>query len=319
MANQARVISFRCPARSSMPRELPPTSSLRAFSRAARTLSFKRAAEELHVSPSALSRQIQALEEHLGIALFQRLNPGLALTEEGLRYLRAVDTALAQLEAAQDQFGRQRPLRVSALESFSESWLVPNLKDFETAHPDVQIELEATLRYADFTRDAVDVAIRFGTGPWDGLHSEPILDLDFFPVCSPEIAAGEPPLRRPADLAHHTLIHVAQTPDAWEQWLRTVGVEFEARRNVTYDHVSIALSAAEAGQGVAISTAILCAQRVGAQRLCRPFRETARSEATYHFVCRPENLETSRVTALRDWLVERLARVVAPPASADAN
>jgi LysR family transcriptional regulator, glycine cleavage system transcriptional activator len=302
-----------------MPRELPPTSSLRAFARAARTLSFKRAAQELHVSPSALSRQIQGLEGHLGVALFQRLNPGLALTPDGQRYLRAVDAALAQLEAAQDQFDAHRPLRVSALESFSESWLVPNLKEFETTHPDVPIELEATLRYADFARDAVDVAIRFGTGPWDGLHSEPLLDLDFFPVCSPALAAGDPPLRHPADLAHHTLIHVAQTPGAWTQWLRAVGVAFDARRNVTYDHVSIALSAAESGQGVAVSTAILCAQRIAAKRLCRPFPETARSEATYHFVCRPESLESPRVTALRDWLVERLARADAPPASADAN
>jgi LysR family glycine cleavage system transcriptional activator len=303
-----------------MPRELPPTLSLRAFSRAARTLSFKRAAEELHVSPSALSRQIQALEEHLGAALFQRLNPGLALTEAGRRYLAAVDAALAQLEAAQDQFRpEERPLRVSALVSFSESWLIPNLKDFETAHPDLEIELEATLRYADFTRDAVDVAIRFGTGPWEGLHSEPILDLDFFPVCSPDLAAGHPPLRRPGDLAHHTLIHVAQTPEAWPQWLRAAGVAFDPRRTVTYDHVSIALSAAESGQGVAISTAILCAQRIRAKRLCRPFRETARSAATYHFVCRPEGLESPRITALRDWLVDRLARVDAPRAIADAD
>ena len=101
--------------------------------------------------------------------LFQRLNPGLALTDEGRRYLEAVDAALAQLEAAQDLLApRPRPLRVSALESFSESWLVPNLPDFERAHPDVEIELEATLRYADFERDAVDVAIRFGRGPVGG-------------------------------------------------------------------------------------------------------------------------------------------------------
>src|SRR5262245_47570238 len=183
-----------------MSRELPPTSSLRAFARAARTLSFKRAAAELHVSPSALSRQIQALEAHLGVALFHRANPGLELTDEGRCYLRTVDAVLAQLEAAQDELGPQsRPLRVSALESFSESWLVPNWKDFEAAHPGVEVELEATLRYADFTREAIDVAIRFGTGPWDGLHSEPILDLDFFPVCSPQLAAGDPPLRVPAD------------------------------------------------------------------------------------------------------------------------
>ena len=303
-----------------MARDLPPTASLRAFARAAHTLSFKRAAQELHISASALSRQIQALEAHLGVALFQRLNPGLALTEEGQRYRAAVDAALAQLETAQDALGvPSRPLRVSALESFSESWLVPNLKDFEAAHPGVTIELEATLRYADFARDAVDVAIRFGTGPWDGLHSEPILDLDFFPVSSAALAAGDPPLRRPADLAHHTLIHVVQTPDAWSAWLRAAGVALEPRRHVTYDHAGIALSAAEAGQGVALSAMILCAQRLAAKRLVRPFREIARSDATYQFVCRPESLGAPRVTAFRDWLVERLARADAPPASADAN
>jgi LysR family glycine cleavage system transcriptional activator len=304
-----------------MPRDLPPISSLRAFSRAARTLSFKRAAAELCLSPSALSRQIQALEEHLGVRLFQRLNPGLALSEEGRSYLEAADAALARLEAAQDLLSpRPRPVRVSALESFSESWLVPNLPDFERAHPELEIELEATLRYADFTRDRVDVAIRFGTGPWEGLHGEPIVDLDFFPVCSPGLAAGDPPLRRPADLAQHTLIHVAQTPDAWAVWLRAAGVAgLAARREVTYDHVSIALSAAESGQGVALSTPILCAQRLRARRLRRPFRVAARSAATYHFVCRPESLDDPRVTALRDWLVERLSPARAPRASALAK
>jgi LysR family glycine cleavage system transcriptional activator len=304
-----------------MPRDLPPISSLRAFSRAARTQSFKRAAAELHVSASALSRQIQALEEHLGVRLFQRLNPGLALTEEGRRYLEAADAALAQLEAAQERLApRARPLRVSALESFSESWLVPNLPDFERAHPELEIELEATLRYADFTRDAVDVAIRFGTGPWPGLHGEPIVDLDFFPVCSPGLAAGETAPRRPADLAAHTLIHVAQTPDAWPVWLCAAGVpELAARRQVTYDHVALALAAAESGQGVALSTPILCAQRLRARRLRRLFRVAVRSAATYHFVCRPESLGDPRVTALRDWLVERLARPDAPRASADAK
>jgi LysR family glycine cleavage system transcriptional activator len=304
-----------------MPRELPPIASLRAFSRAARTLSFKRAAAELHVSPSALSRQIHGLEEHLGVPLFRRLNPGLALTDEGRRYLEAADEALARLEVAQDLFApRARPLRVSALESFSESWLIPNLPDFERAHPALEIELEATLRYADFSRDRVDVAIRFGVGPWEGLHGEPIVDLDFFPVCSPALAAGDPPLRRPAHLARHVRIHVAQTPQAWQTWLRAAGVaDLEPLRNVTYDHVSLALAAAESGQGVALSPPILCAQRLREKRLCRPFRESVRSEATYHFVCRPESLADPRIAALRDWLVERLAKAVAGPASADAK
>ncbi|HEY0300216.1 MAG TPA: LysR substrate-binding domain-containing protein, partial [Rhizomicrobium sp.] len=234
-----------------MPTELPATASLRAFSLAARWLSFKRAADELHLSPSALSRQIQALEEHLGVPLFRRLNPGLELTDEGHRYLVEVDAVLERLEAAQRQFAADAaPLRISALETFSENWLIPNLPDFERAHPGIELRIEATLRYADFSRDPVDVAIRFGRGPWEGLHSEPIVELDYFPVCSPALVGGEPPLHSAADLARHTLIHVEQTPDAWAAWLSAAGADgLTVRRNVTYDHVGIALSAAASGQG----------------------------------------------------------------------
>ena len=292
-----------------MPRDLPPTASLRAFSRSAHGLSFKRAAAELHLSPSALSRQIQGLEAHLGVKLFRRLNPGLELTDEGHRYLAVVDAVLEQLFAAQDALAPQsRPLRVSTLQSFSESWLVPNLADFERAHPGSHVELEATLRYADFAREPVDVAIRFGRGPWEGLHSEPLVELRFFPVASPALAAGDPGLREPADLAHHTLIHGQQTPDAWAAWLRAAGVpDLQPRRNVTYDHVALALAAAESSQGVALSTPILCGRRISEGKLVRPFEVSVRSDETYHFVCRPEDLREPRIAVFRQWLFDRLA------------
>jgi LysR family transcriptional regulator, glycine cleavage system transcriptional activator len=292
-----------------MPRDLPPTASLRAFSRSAHGLSFKRAAVELHLSPSALSRQIQGLEAHLGVKLFRRLNPGLELTEEGERYLVVVDAVLEQLFAAQDALAPQlRPLRVSTLQSFSESWLVPNLADFERAHPEIHVEIEATLRYADFARDPVDVAIRFGRGPWNGLHSEPLVDLRFFPVASPALVASEPGLRAPADLAHHTLIHGQQTPGAWSAWLRAAGVpDLEPKRNVTYDHVALALAAAEAGQGVALSTPILVGRRIAEGKLERPFPLSVHWDETYHFVCRPADLQEPRIAAFREWLTGRLA------------
>lgn len=303
-----------------MQRDLPPTSALRAFSRAAHSLSFKRAAAELHLSASALSRQIGGLEALLGVKLFRRLNPGLELTDEGVRYLAVVDPVLERLFSAQEELApRGRPLRISALESFSESWLVPHLPDFERANPGIELAIEATLRYADFARDPVDVAIRFGDGPWEGLHSERLVELDVFPVASPALAEGSPPLREPGDLAQHTLIHVAQTPDAWALWLDAAGVPaLEPRRHVTYDHVALALSAAESGQGVAVSTPILCERRLREGKLVRPFRETARSKETYHFVCRPDDLADPRIAAFRAWLVASLA-AVANPASAGAK
>ena len=261
-----------------MSEELPPIAALRAFARSARTLSFKAAAAELHLSPSALSRQIQSLEEHLGVALFRRLNPGLELTEAGLRYVTTVDQVLKDLRAAQDSLAPkpEAALRISTLESFSAQWLIPNLPAFEKAHPEIPLEIEATLRYADFARDPVDVAIRFGTGPWDGLHHEPLVDLSFFPVCSPALADGNPPLRTAADLAGHTLIHVSQVPEAWGSWLRGAGVpDLEPRREATYDHVGIALSAAESGQGVALSARLLCGAELAAGRLVAPLARRA--------------------------------------------
>ena len=289
--------------------ELPPIAFLRAFSRAAQTLSFKEAAAELNLSPSAVSRQIQSLEAHLGVALFRRLNPGLEITSEGRRYLESVNRVLGDLRRAQESLllPGSGPLRVSALESFTEIWLIPHLADFERVHPGIQLQVEATLRYADFERDPVDVAIRFGTGPWGDLHSEPIVDLTYFPVCSPALREASP-LRAPADLQRQTIIHVSQTPNAWSDWLREAGLDgLEPVRAVTYDHLSIALSAAEAGHGVALCSHFLCEQRLAAGRLCEPFDVRARSEQTYHLVCRPEGLEDPRIVALRDWLVEGLA------------
>jgi LysR family glycine cleavage system transcriptional activator len=147
-----------------MPEDLPPTALLRAFSRVAETLSLKEAAADLHLSPSAVSRQIQSLEAYLGVTLFRRLNPGLEITDEGRRYLRTVNRVLGELRRAQQELtpSHSGPLRVSALESFTESWLIPHLSDFEHAHPGIELQIEATLRYADFERDPVDVAIRFG-------------------------------------------------------------------------------------------------------------------------------------------------------------
>jgi len=293
-----------------MPDALPSTASLQAFVAAARTLSFKEAAAALHVSPSALSRQIQGLEEQLGVALFVRRNPGLSLTEAGERYLATAERVLRELREASAALapGRAGPLRVSALESFSANWLVPRLPEFHARHPGIEIELEATLRYADFDRDPVDVAIRFGVGPWAELHAEPIVDLDFFPVCSPALRDGEPGLREPGDLARHPWIHVSQVPDAWADWARAIGQPgLHGTRDLRFDHVGIALSAAASGQGVAISSPLLIGAHVQDGRLCVPFDLPVRSASTYHLVCRPESLDDPRIVALRDWLVDALA------------
>lgn len=290
--------------------DLPSISTLRAFSAAARTLSFKAAAEELHVSASALSRQIQALESHLDTRLFRRLNPGLELTDDGERYLAGIDRGLRQLREAQAGIvpRSKRTLRISALESFSARWLIPHLPEFEAKHPEVPLEIEATLRYADLRRDPVDVAIRFGRGPWEGVHAEPLFDTIYFPVCSPRLADADPPLREVRDLENHTLIHVSQVSGAWRHWLDVAGEpSLRPGRETTYDHVGIALSAAESGQGVALSTEFLCGAEIESGRLIVPIDVRVPSDETYHLVCLEESLDDPRVTAFRDWLVASFA------------
>ena len=134
------------------------------------------------------------------------------------------------------------------------------------------------------------------------------MDLAFTPLCTPSLRDGEPPLRAVADLAAHTLIHVAQVPGAWRDWLRDAGLpELRGQREVTYDHVGIALSAAEAGQGVALGSGILAERELREGRLCMPFALRVPSRETYHLVCREEGLADPRIAALRDWLVAELA------------
>ena len=293
-----------------MAEDFPQLSFLQAFAKAAETLSFKDAADELHLSPSALTRRIQALEERLGVAVFRRLNPGLELTPEGRRYLEPVLRVLAEMRRASEAIhpSLSQPLRISALESFTEAWLIPHLPDFERLHPGIELQIAATLSYADFDRDPVDVAIRFGKGPWGSLHGEPLVDLRYLPVCSPVLMHGDRALKEPGDLAQHTLIRVSQVLQAWPAWLEAAGIgDLVAAKTVTYDHLSIALSAAESGQGVTLCAPFLCARRLASGRLCVPFEIPLLSDSTYHLVCRPESLGDPRIVALRDWMVDALA------------
>ncbi|MCR9096121.1 MAG: LysR substrate-binding domain-containing protein [bacterium] len=203
--------------------------------------------------------------------------------------------------------GREGPLRLSTLESFSANWLVPNLPDFHARHPEIEIELEATLRYADLERDEADVAIRFGVGPWGDLHAEPIVDLAFFPVCAPTLLEADPPFRTAGDVARFPWIHVEQVPNAWRDWCRHAGCrDLAPPSELHFDHVGIALSAAASGQGIALSSPVLAGPALARGELVAPLDLACPSRATYCLVCKTEALDDPRITALRDWLVDAL-------------
>lgn len=190
-----------------MPRPIPPLNPLRAFEVAARHLSFTRAAEELCVTPSAVSHQIKVLEENLGIALFVRDTKSLILTSAGKAYLPGVQEAFRQLVQATYRVQRERAVQALKLNlppTFAVKWLIPRMKRFMARHPDIDLRVSTSKNMSDFERDDVDVEVRYGRGEYSGLHAELCLPVEVTPVCSPALLNDRPPLTRADDLRHYT-------------------------------------------------------------------------------------------------------------------
>ena len=258
-----------------MARQIPPLTALRAFEAAGRHLSFTKAADELHVTQAAISHQVKSLEKYLGLKLFRRLNRTLLLTDAGQLYLPPLTDAFEGITRAthrlRQHLGRAR-LTVSVLPSFAAGWLVPRLGRFRQRCPDVDLRIDPTNSLTDFRRDDVELGILYGRGNYPGLRTDRLMREEFFPVCSPRLLEGPAPLRDPADLTHHTLLHDDMTVD-WRTWLLAAGVEgVDAERGITVTDSSMLLRAAIAGQGVALARSVLAADEIASGRLVRPVR-----------------------------------------------
>ncbi len=296
-----------------MTRRLPPLNALRAFETAARHLSIKKAAEELHLTPAAISQQVRTLEDHIGRQLFRRITRGLVLTEAGAAAAPLLTEGLdrlAEAAARMQDVPQSRILTVSVAPSLASKWLVPRLERFREAHPDFDIRLDATNALSNFKEDGVDVALRFGGGSYRGLHAERLLAETAFPVCSPHLLERGPPLEAPSDLAAHTLLHIqwamdSETAPNWQMWLRAAGVDtVDPSRGPRFSHDSMAVQAAIEGQGVALAVSTLVVDDLTAGRLVRPFPPVL-SEVTefgYYLVYPGEKAADPRVGAFRDWI-----------------
>jgi len=302
-----------------MSRRLPPLNALRAFEAAARHLSFSKAAEELHVTPAAISHQVKALEGHLGVELFRRLNRALLLTEAGqacLPGLREGFDHLARAVDAVQAWDTRRPLTVSTAPSFGAKWLVPRLERFRQANPGIEVRVDASPELIDFAREDVDVAVRYGTGDYPGLHVERLLVEEVYPVCSPRLLEGSRPLRVPDDLRHHTLLHVdwQQQPEAWpdwSMWLRAAGVAgVDPTKGPHFSMSTMAAQAAIEGHGVALGSSVLLRDDLAAGRLVKPFELRFPVDFAYYLVYPESHGERPKVIAFREWL---LAEVGAEP------
>jgi len=289
-----------------MPRRLPPLNALRAFEAAARLLSFTRAADELAVTQAAVSHQIKALEEWIGVPLFRRVNRGLLLTDAGQALLSVLRDALDRIAAATERLRagpRTGQLVVSALPSFAAKWLVPRLPRFQAAHPNIELHLHAAVALVDFTRDPVDLALRFGAGRWAGVEAIRLLDEEVTPVCSPALLAGGHPLREPADLRHYTLLHDDFELD-WQTWLDAAGVSgVDASRGPRFTGSDHLVQAALAGHGIALGRGALVADDLAAGRLVRPFALSLPSEWAYYIVYPAGAGNRPKIAAFRDWIL----------------
>jgi LysR family transcriptional regulator, glycine cleavage system transcriptional activator len=294
-----------------MARRLPPLNSLRAFEAAARHLSFTRAAEELHVTPAAISHQIKALEDHLGVKLFRRLSRAVRLTEAGQACVADLSDAFDRMAVALERLRTQEcsgSLTVSTSPALAAKWLVPRLERFQQLHPEIDVRVAAAIRLVDFAREDVDVAIRYGRGSYPGLRAELLLTNEVVPVCAPGLLEGPCPLRTPQDLRHHTLLHddTATTDGAypnWPMWLRAAGLEdVDPARGPRFDYPGLVLDAAAAGRGVALALSTVAAADLVAGRLVTPFAVAAPTPFAYYVVCPEATAERPKVAAFRRWL-----------------
>ncbi|MGB8397722.1 LysR substrate-binding domain-containing protein [Bradyrhizobium sp.] len=288
-------------------------TALLAFERAASHLSFRRAARDLSLSPSAISHQIRGLEAQFGVKLFVRGTRSVRLTADGERYLAKVSVALASLrEASRDMLRHRRDsgseLWISALPFFTSTVLIPALPDFKRHNPGLTLRIEATHQYADFNASRVDVAIRYGREHATGLKFEPLVQVRGMPVCAPAlIKAG---LRRPQDLSRQVLIHLTTQPRAWPAWLKEAGIpDITPRGHLWLDSVPAMLEAAEHGLGVTLAMAPLIKARPGyGRKLVAPFEFEAAHSETIYLVSRTEQTRDRRIGAVRRWITEAVSR-----------
>lgn len=289
-----------------MVRRLPPLKALPAFEIAADRLSFSAAAADLNLTHGAVSRQIKALEDHLGVALFRRLNRRIELTEAGASLLPPVREALHQLEAGAAKVvaqPRQGPLVVSCLATFMMRWLIPRLYGFSAAHPGIEVRLSAAHAPVEFARDGVDIAIRIGEPPWPpGVSAHPFLEEQAGPVCAPGWLASAA-LKRPVDLKRHPLLHTETRPSAWPDWLAATGVGgIDPSGGIRFEHTYFSLEAAAGGLGVAIGSLPLVADDLRSGRLVAPFG-FAPSGRSYCLLTARKSAGIAKVKAFRQWVL----------------
>ena len=296
---------------------MPPLNALRAFEAAARHLSFKKAADELNVTPAALSHQIRGLEDFLQTKLFHRRTRRVELAEAGRLIQPEVSEGFESLQRAVRRLVHSHDdnvIVVTAGPAFSAKWLAPRLYRFVAAHPEIDLRIAANLALTEFRGDGIDAAIRFGSGDYPGLFSELLFEDVMLPMCSPSLLQGASPIRTPADLRHATLIHdeslvhiAPEAPD-WRSWLQLAGVDgVDAGRGLRFNLADHAIDAAVEGAGVVLARKVLAQRDLDSGRLVAPFGMEMNVKRAFYFVCPKGHENRDNIRLFRQWLASEVA------------
>jgi LysR family glycine cleavage system transcriptional activator len=304
-------------SKTSRRRRLPSLHHVRAFEAAARNGSITRAAEELHVTQSAVSHQVKALETHLGVALIQRRGREIALTPAGVAYYPELEAALDRIAQATERLAYEQErasLLVNVTSSFATRWLIPRLASFCKEHPNIDVRLSTTEKMLDFNPHLFDASIRCLNDDdlrslrkrrdWQDVVAEPFLEESKFPVCSPSVLQDKP-LIKPSDLRHHTLLHARSAPELWRDWLAAAGIKrVKAEAMLTFDNLHFALQAASRGLGLTMASRPLAHEELDNGTLVIPFPGIETDTKQYHVVCSSNATARPEVKAFSRWLVE---------------
>jgi LysR family glycine cleavage system transcriptional activator len=298
-----------------MNRMLPGTRALRTFEAAGRHLNFTRAADEVGLTPAAVSYQIKELEDQLGIVLFTRTSRSIQLTPAGAVLFEAAAEALDTLQRAAGRARRMARgsahLRISLSARFAANWLLPRLPRFTAANPALELRFDITDQIRDFDADDVDVAIRFGTGNYEHARSQRLFDMVVVPVCSPKLIETGPRLQEPRDLFRHTLCHLDWKTDGmvwpnWRMWMAAAGIDdFDDSGCLAFSDSSHVVQAVIEGGAVGLADLAMIANDLSQGRLVRLFDIglSVPPEYAYHLVYPERSSQDPRVLAFREWML----------------
>lgn len=292
-------------------RRLPNLVALRAFEAAARHQNFSRAADETHVTHGAVSHQVRALEQDLGVALFTRHGKRLTITPQGVRFAQVVRHALQDIADATQELReetRQKRLTVSAIPSFAARWLAPRLGKFIDQNPDTELVLQSSGQLHDLARDGIDVGIRFGQGQYPGLVVERLMGDYYYPVASPGYNQGRLPTS-PQQLKPAQLL---RSDEPWLPWFQAANLKLaEPTGGLRFQDLSLLIRSAMDGDGIALVRHVVVTQEIAAGELVRLFDVAVKSPWDYYLACPPQALHKPQVQAFRQWLREEIALYLA--------